>query len=281
MLRRVAVLIAICAGAATADTLEGRVVEDHSNNPLASVELRVYRIGQRHLAAELETDTAGRFMAEGLLPGEYRIEAAKANYIGATVRRNGVSRGMVIRLVRCGVISGVVTDAQGQPVRGAAVYVMPKPADGGPLRTSLNPWDFTQAGERGQYRVHSLAPGEYAVAVSYGASTSIYGSTGDGAPRAGVGSGVQFYPTNARPQIFAVAGGEEYRNIDFSITPGILTAITGKIDLPDPKTKYWLALTSPDQPSLAAAVTATKEDGAFEFESIPSGAYTLTASGPV
>src|SRR5688572_16653149 len=237
MLRRVAVLIAICAGAATADTLEGRVVEDHTNNPLASVELRVYRIGQPYLAAELETDTAGRFMAEGLLPGEYRIEVAKANYIGATLRRNGVSGGMVIRLVRSGVISGVITDAQGEPIRGAAVYVMPKPADGGPFRASLNPGEsrFTQAGERGQYRVHSLAPGEYAVAVSYGASPSIYGSTGGGAPRAGVGSGVQFYPTNARPQIFAVAGGEEYRNIDFSITPGILTAITGKIDLPDPK----------------------------------------------
>src|SRR6185436_12919245 len=160
MLVRLAILVAAFAWSGMAEMLAGRVVEDHSNNPLASVELRVYRIGQQHLAAELETDTAGHFIAEGLLPGEYRIEAVKANYIGATVRRTGVSRGMVIRLVRCGVISGVVMDAQGQPVRGAAVYVMPKPADGGPLRTSLNPWDFTQAGERGQYRVHSLAPGE-------------------------------------------------------------------------------------------------------------------------
>ena len=52
-----------------------RIVEDHIGNPLASVEVRVYRIGQPTLAAELDTDGEGRFRAPGLPDGEYRIEA--------------------------------------------------------------------------------------------------------------------------------------------------------------------------------------------------------------
>ena len=129
-----AVLLAMVAGSAVADTLQGLVVEDHSNNPLASVEVRVYRVGVRQLAADLETDSSGRFTADGLPAGDYRIEASKPNYLGATLRMSGVKGGLLIRLVRCGVISGQVLDAQGQPVGGAAVYAMAKPAEGGVLR---------------------------------------------------------------------------------------------------------------------------------------------------
>jgi hypothetical protein len=278
---RLAFLLGMLAGTAVADTLQGKVVEDHSNNPLASVEVRVYRVGVRQLAADLETDTEGRFTAAGLPAGEYRIEATKPNYLGAALRLTGVSSGLLIRLVRCGVISGQVLDAQGQPVRGATVYAMPKAADGGPLRPSaMGQGSTAQVNGRGQYRLHDLAPGEYAVAVSYGASTAIFGSTGGASVREGLGSGVQFYPTNARPQFFTVSGGEEYRT-DFAIIPSTLFSVSGKLELPAPKTEYWLALTTEDQPALAAAVSETKADGSFQFEGVPPGSYHLTASGPI
>ncbi|MBZ5618260.1 MAG: carboxypeptidase regulatory-like domain-containing protein [Acidobacteriia bacterium] len=292
MLLRVAVLLAMLAGSAAADTLDGKVVEDHSNNPLASVELRVYRVGVRQLAADLETDATGRFTAPGLPAGDYRIEASKPNYIGATVRLRGVSSGLLIRLVRCGVISGQVVDAASQPVRGAAVYAMPKPADGGPLRAfAPGQGNYVQVNDRGQYRLHDLPPGEYAVAVSYGASTSMFGSSGGATVRAGLGSGVQFYPTNARPQFFTISGGEEYRNTDFAIIPNTLYSVSGKMELAGERlnrvggvvvrTQYWLALTTEDQPALAAAVTETKLDGSFQFDGIAPGSYNLTASGPI
>lgn len=283
MLLRATLLLGALTLNSWGDTLAGKVVEDHSNNPLASAELRVYRLGQRQLAAHLETGPSGSFTAEGLAQGDYRIETAKPNYIGTTVRLSTLSGNLVIRLVRCGVISGQVLNAQGQPVPGASVYAMPKPADGSAPRpfASARQGVYSQVNARGQYRIHSLAPGEYAIAVSYGASTAIFGSTGGGSASAGVGSGVQLYPTNSRPQFFAVAGGEEYRNIDFAIIPNTLYSISGKVDLPDPKTKYWLALSARDQPALASAVASTAPDGSFQFEGIGSGAYTLTASGPV
>lgn len=270
------------AGVVCAANLDGRIVEDHTGNPLASVEVRVYKTGQRTLAAHLETDSSGRFRAPGLGDGEYRIEATKANFVGATVRLASIAGGLLIRLVRCGVITGQVVDAQGQPILGVAIYAMPKPLHG-PLMPYSAPaaGSNTRVDERGQYRLYGLPPGEYAVVAAYGASTSMFGSSGGAEVRSGIGSGVQVYPSNLRPQFFAVTGGELYRNIDFSIVPAGLHNLSGKVELPDPKSKYWLALTTADQPAMATAVTETKADGSFRFESILAGAYTLTASGPV
>jgi protocatechuate 3,4-dioxygenase beta subunit len=275
-------MIGAASGAAFAADLEGRIVEDHTGNPLASVEVRVYKTGQRTLAAHLETDSSGRFHAAGLGDGEYRIEATKANFVGATMRLQAIAGGLLIRLVRCGVITGQVVDAQGQPIPGVTVYAMPKPLQG-PLMPFGAPaaGSYTRVDERGQYRLYGLPPGEYAVAAAYGASTSMFGSTGGAEVRSGIGSGVQVYPTNLRPQFFAVTGGEQYRNIDFSIVPAALHGLSGKVALPDAKTEYWLALIADDQPGLATAVTETRPDGSFRFAGIPPGTYTLTASGPV
>jgi len=258
------------------------VVEDHTGNPLASVELKVVKIGQRTLAAHLETDGSGHFRAQGLTAGEYRIEASKPNFIGTTLRLEGVAGGLVIRLVRCGAISGLVADAEGKPISGVAVYAMPKPTDGGPIRPFpfLGNGNFTRVDENGAYRLHGLPPGEYAVAAAYGASTATFGMMGGAEVRPKLGSGVQLYPSNQRPQFFPVTGGEQYRNIDFAIVPSAMHSVGGKVDLPDPKTRYWLALVAADQPALAVAVAETKPDGTFKFEGIAGGSYTLTASGP-
>jgi len=180
------------------------------------------------------------------------------------------------------VITGQVVDAQGEPVLGATVYAMPRPADG-PLMpySAPTPGTYTRVGERGQYRLHGLPPGEYAVVTTYGASTAIFGSSGGADVRPGIGSGVQVYPSNQRPRYFTVAGGETYRNIDFSIVPAGLRTISGKVEFPDPKARFWLALTTTDQPGLATAVAQTAPDGTFKFDGVPSGSYTITASGPV
>src|SRR5947209_15037784 len=75
----------------------------------------------------------------------------------------------------------------------------------------------------------------------------MFGSTGGAEVRAGLGSGVQMYPSSQRPQFFAVAGGEQYRNIDFAVLPTSLHSLKGKVELPDPKTRYWLALIAADR----------------------------------
>src|SRR5258708_37568577 len=94
--------LAILATCVTADTLEGKVVEDHSGTPLASANVRVFKTGTLRAAAALDTDSDGRFQSPGLPAGEYRIEVAKPNYTSATLRFHleGSSSPLIVRLIR-------------------------------------------------------------------------------------------------------------------------------------------------------------------------------------
>src|SRR5271169_897071 len=166
---------ALMAGSAPPETIAGKVVQDDSGAPLASVEVRISRTGVAGLVADLETDTSGQFRAPDLLPAEYQLEVSKPNHVSTVLRLHEPGAAtLLIRLVRCGVISGQVTDAQAKPVRGAAIFAMVKASAGEPFRRFTH--QFAQVDERGQYRLYNLPPGRYAVAVSYGASTMAVGS---------------------------------------------------------------------------------------------------------
>jgi hypothetical protein len=141
--------------------------------------------------------------------------------------------------------------------------------------------NYSNLDESGHYRLFNLAPGEYAVAVSYGAFTSAVSSTGNVPPNTGVGSGLLIYPNNARPEFFTITGGEEFRNVDLTVPTGASFTVSGKVELPAPKTTFWVTLTAVDQPSMAIAVTPAGEDGAFSLAGIPAGSYYLFTAGPV
>jgi hypothetical protein len=258
-------MLCVLVSSALADTLEGRVVEDHTGNPIVSAEVRATRIGQTGLAAELETDSEGRFRAPDLASGEYRVEISKPNYAGATLRLRLPAASLQMRLVRLGAITGQVIDARGQGVRGGRVFVMVKPPEGGPLR----PFGSSVAvNESGQYRVFGLPPGQYAVALSYATFNP------------GAASGAYYYPVNGQPQFFSVSGGDEYRGVDFSISGGSRYRISGKVAAPESVARFALSLFPADQPSLAVVNQWTEKDGSFRLEGIPAGSYDLVASGP-
>jgi len=245
-------------------------------------------MGAARLIADIETGAAGQFRLPQLPPGDYTFEFIKANYLPTTVRfKEMIPAEVSVRLVRCGSISGRVLDADGKAVRGAVVYAMPKPSGGGPLRMfdTLPPGGYSQVDRNGEYRLYYLAPGEYAVAASYGASSMVLGSSGSASVAPGVGSGVAIYPDSARPQFLTIAGGEEHRNIDLTLPPASSFTVSGKVETPaisgSPQGgRFWLTLVSGQQPSLATAATIADEHGAFRFEGIAAGSYHLLASGP-
>ena len=284
-----AFLLTICAAVAAAQGIPGRVAEDHSGAPVASVEVRVRRAGAARLVADLETDVGGQFRLPQLPPGEYTFEFLKTNYLPTTLRfKEALPPQLSVRLVRCGSISGRVLDADGKPVRGAVVYAMPKPERGGPLRplSGLTAGSYSQVDRNGEYRLYYLAPGEYAVAASYGASSMVLGSTGSAPVATGVGSGVALYPDSARPRFLTIAGGEDHRNIDLNLPPATFFTVSGKVELPPGAGaparggRFWLTLVSIQQPSLATAAITAEEQGEFRFEGIAPGSYYLLASGP-
>jgi len=271
----VLVLAVFAVRVADAQDLEGRVVEDSSGNPLASVELKFHKAGMRELAADLETDREGRFRALGLPAGEYTVEVAKANYIGDILKVTVPGAPLLLRLVRFGVISGQVRYSEGTPVEGrvvasggrtigsARIAVLVKQPGSGQLK----PVRQVALEEAGKYRIFDLPPGQYAIGLWYAGRK--------------VGSGVMLHPDSAHPRFFTISGGEDYRNIDFLVMPGTAYSVSGQIDLPKPRMRFALSLGVPEQPALPMAQTLTEEDGTFLFEKIPPGTYDLFVAGPV
>jgi hypothetical protein len=181
---------------------------------------------------------------------------------------------LLVRLVRYAVIAGTVRDTEGRPVPGrvsnptgrtsgsARVAVLVKQNGAEELKVvRQQPLE-----EGGRYRIFDLPPGRYAVGLWWAGLS--------------VGSGAQLYPDAAHPRFFTVAGGEDYRDIDFLVAPGAAFSVSGKIEGPRPNVQYSLALGLPDLPALPIAQLWTEPDGSFRLEKIPPGAYDLFVSGP-
>jgi hypothetical protein len=270
--------------ATRAATLSGRVVDDHAGAAVASADVRVFKTGVRAVAAELETDGEGRFHAEGLPDGEYRIEVSKPNHINSSLQVNlsgAAALHTSVRLVRCGSISGRVLDSSGQPVIGATVFAL-RPGAGG-MRRDRTTGKFSQVDSEGRYRLYDLAPGQYIVSAAYGSTAFTLGSTGSAAPVAGLGSGVLMYPSNTRPQPFTITSGETFPNVDLSVLPSNVYSVAGRVEpASEPKAKgtFWLALARTEQPAIAVAATTANQEGSFRFAGIPPGSYELFVSGP-
>lgn len=279
MLARWVLLGLVFGTVAHAQTLSGRVVEDHTGTPLPSVNIRLAHPGDRFLAADLETDREGRFQAT-LPAGDYRLEIGRPGYTSSKlpVTLTAAGTNTTMRLIKLGTISGRVADQQNQPIGSATIYALPKPPAGQPIRPPAGYALSASSNARGEYRIHDLPPGEYYVVTSVGASTRAMGSMGMPSTSAALGSQYMYYPNNSRPDTLVFTGGEDRRNIDINILSTALYQVSGKVD-PKPENTYFVVgLIHPDRPALAVAVTETPADGTFKFTGIAAGTYKVVAA---
>ena len=268
-------LILLATAPAWAQDVAGRVLEDSTGDPLASVELKFHKAGIRELAADLETERDGRFHADGIAAGEYTVEVSKPNHTSATLTVHVPASGILVRLVRFGVIAGTVKDSEGAPL-AARMSTNGGRTNGGARIAVLVRQNGTEAlkavrtltlQDDGTYRVFDLAPGQYAIGLWW------YGLT--------VGSGAQLYPDAAHPRFFDVAGGEQYRNVDFAVSAGASFSIAGKVEGAAPKARYSVTLGNPELPAMPVGQLWTEDDGSFRLQKVSPGTYDLLVAGPV
>lgn len=253
--------------AARAQTIQGLVAGDPSGAPLPSASVRLLRPDTPDALAETETDHDGRFAFRNLPPGRYIVEISKPGHLSATasltLAPDRPLPPLALRLARCGVVTGTVSDFDGRPIPGVRVFAMSPPAAGRPsepLSPGL-PGPATRTGSSGQYRLYDLPPGPVAIAA---------------APA----SGIFFYPANAHPQIFDISAGAEFSGVDFSISSPGGYRVRGTVNAPSPAASFRLSLVSAAMPSLAVAAAQSGSRGEFEFDGVPSGSYDLLAAGP-
>jgi hypothetical protein len=154
-----------------AGVISGSVVNE-SGEPLAGVTVSVWETNRRGAQRTTATDAEGSFRVRGLMPSLYSVSAflpayvmqgnefySPAGYhrIGDTVR---------LTLTPGGVITGKVTNAEGEPVIGVRVRgMMVRNASGeGPRIRSYAASDVV-TDDRGVYRMFGLPAGAYVVSA--------------------------------------------------------------------------------------------------------------------
>lgn len=251
------------------------------------------------------TDSAGRFVFRGVAPGRYRFSAQKAGFampfgpaampVAVDVAANVDS--VELALPRGGVLTGRVLDAGGEPVANAMVSVMrPRPefsaSAGAPPRPPLPRLVMAgpagQTNELGEFRVHSLAAGEYVVRAMARAS----GPSG----MAPDGQATTWVPTyapgttdaDAADSVVVQAGGTTHVG-DIRMVSASAFRVTGTVvdagGRPVAGALIRLAAADPAADMLPMAgpmgANRTDERGAFTLDGVVAGAYTLTAIAPV
>lgn len=172
----------------------GQVIEAGSNRPVPEAIVSLTGSGStvdpRDRGRRVMADSEGRFFFGDLSPGRYTLRAQKAGYpqndygprqpplsggppdtiqLGEGERRGDAT----IVLWKYATLSGTVVDEAGEPVIGVDVRALRRSFAGGrlkfiPLNTAIS---SARTDDRGAFRISSLLPGNYVVAVASSQTT--------------------------------------------------------------------------------------------------------------
>jgi hypothetical protein len=157
--------------------LMGAIVDALDNRPVGNAEVTLGGASPAVPNTKLLTDADGQFVFLDLPTGTYTITATKAGYAdGAFGRRRPSGLTQVLKLAdgerlgdlkipiwKYGAITGTIRDEAGDPMVEAPVRVLTRTIVAG--KRKLTPGVITRTDDRGVYRIGSLTPGEYVVAV--------------------------------------------------------------------------------------------------------------------
>jgi Carboxypeptidase regulatory-like domain len=166
------------AGQPAPDTwrISGKVVDALSGAPLARCSVEIGSSADRGASRSVETGEDGLFLFDGLTQGKYRLSASKRGYLPQAYEEHDnfstaiavgpglQSEGLIFKVVPQAVITGVVTDERGEPVRRARVRLF-KDQDRLGIRSTVQRQTVV-TDDRGVYELARIDPGNYYLVVS-------------------------------------------------------------------------------------------------------------------
>jgi protocatechuate 3,4-dioxygenase beta subunit len=151
-------------------SIAGTVVKEPGSQPLKKVLVQVIAESQKEGGNyTASTDSDGHFKVDNVTPGHYRLFVERTGFAGVNEREmksdtNVVAvlpgqalDNLVLRMLATAVISGRVTDEDGDPMAGVRVVAL-KRVPGKAKRQALGTEGTNDLGE---YRISGLFPGQY------------------------------------------------------------------------------------------------------------------------
>lgn len=267
--------------------IKGRVMTDGGNAPANTVVNAVGVNSGTGATRTTRVDAKGRFVFDDLPVAVYTVMATAPGYIDEGVangnlyelRRHLIGSEVTVRMIKGGVITGMVTNAKGEPIVGVTV--------GASLvgkRRDL-PMSFAREGgnaetdDRGIYRLYGLPPGEYVVIAG-----------GRGWFGRFVASGFEnhaptYYPSSTRDTAVPVTvrSGEEATGIDIGYRGlqgySISGSVMQKLETPKGANVVIMRLWHVKSDSLVSIVTVNvgTPTRSFSFDGVADGEYDLSA----
>jgi protocatechuate 3,4-dioxygenase beta subunit len=248
-------------------TISG-VVTDAQGNPIEGAWVGADREGGGG-GGDAQTDADGSYQIDGLATGEYLVLAGAYGYLGefydgvrnwedatlAPVVEVRDTPNINFRLDVGGTISGIVTDAQGNPIERA--WVETESVDG-------NGRSYARTGPDGSYKTIGLASGEYRVDVWVGGYLQEYYD--------GVRDRDDAVPV-------AVVEGQDTPGIDFILhREGTISGIV--TDEGESPIKGASVYATSSEGSELTVGTQTENDGSYMLHGLSSDRYFVWASAP-
>jgi len=234
------------------------------------------------------TDASGRLVFEGLSQGRYVLGVSRDRYVGSQVldqshRGTPLSlapgqhrKDLVFRLTPTAVISGKITQEDGEPLPSVQVQAMRLSSRIG--KRELYPEGVTSStNDLGEYRIWGLAPGRYYIGFTYYGTPGIRFATGEGYVPI-------YYPGVSDPDRAVAVDlrpGEELSGIDLSLVPVQTVRVSGHVidvltTLPAKGTQVTL-LQHQANTTFWASRSSVDAKGAFELRGVAPGSYILIA----
>ena len=298
----VCVLASHVAGASESElsSVKGRVLEERGNGPVRDVTVMLSSADFAGKLCEAITDTNGAFRFEEVPPGRYNISLVRGGQIsngsrlgrGSTRRRIALAAGqhledLVFWLPQPGIISGQVTDVEGQALPNARVVAFTYVGFGATRRLISTGSAAAQTDDQGRYRLHGLEPGRYLVRA-VGPSQRLAFGTPNGQPMAT--SRFAYEPTlypgvvETRQAVFVtVRAGQEAGGVDFRMrrcTTHFLGGIVGADSHTVRAGRFTITLRRGEHDNAdLTATTVSDRQGRFFFAGVASGRYQLSVHG--
>ncbi len=286
---------------ATNATIAGTVVKEPGSQPLKKVLVQVVAEDQKQGGNySVTTDADGHFRMENVVPGRYRLFMEKAGYLEVngrglkadvnvfTVQAGQAVEDLLFRMLPSAIISGRVTDEDGDPMSGVRIIVQKKK----PGKSTRETVGSEGTNDLGEYRVSGLFPGQYWIVAIPPPDMRDYEKQPEKPPQGDNQSGDQhntqpdtryvttYYPgTDDGLQASAVTlkAGDEMP-VNLMLVPARTYRVRGIVTGVMAGQKAIVELVSKAGDSIRA--NEVGPDGQFELRGVGPGSYVVRASTP-